>query len=85
MHLLSFLKSDPLPCTITDFISRQGLATYLVIWPEDGVMRKEDIRGIYDGSIFYKKAKEHRQKQKGRLKERQGRAPRLVSLVKKLC
>jgi peroxygenase len=30
-----------------------GLATYIMLWPEDGRMRKEDIRGIYDGSIFY--------------------------------
>jgi peroxygenase len=30
-----------------------GLATYLMLWPEDGRMMKEDIRGIYDGSIFY--------------------------------
>ncbi|KAG0343798.1 hypothetical protein BG004_004992 [Podila humilis] len=27
-------------------------AAYLLLWPEDGVMRKEDIRRIYDGSIF---------------------------------
>ena len=30
-----------------------GLATYIMLWPEDGRMKKEDIRGIYDGSIFY--------------------------------
>ena len=30
-----------------------GIATYIMLWPEDGRMRKEDIRGIYDGSIFY--------------------------------
>lgn len=30
-----------------------GLATYLMLWPKDGRMMKEDIRGIYDGSIFY--------------------------------
>ncbi|KAI1610842.1 caleosin domain-containing protein [Exophiala viscosa] len=34
-------------------------AVYLLLWPEDGIMRKEDIRGIYDGSIFYKKADEY--------------------------
>ncbi|CCF32576.1 hypothetical protein CH063_04936 [Colletotrichum higginsianum] len=28
-------------------------ATYLMLWPADGRMTKEDIRGIYDGSIFY--------------------------------
>ncbi|KAH9861735.1 hypothetical protein J1614_011488 [Plenodomus biglobosus] len=31
----------------------EWLATYLMLWPEDGRMLKEDIRGIYDGSIFY--------------------------------
>ena len=30
-----------------------GLATYILLWPEDGIMRKEDIRRVYDGSIFY--------------------------------
>lgn len=41
-----------------------GLATYLLLWPEDGIMRKEDIRGVYDGSIFYKKAEEYERKKK---------------------
>ncbi|PWW79761.1 Caleosin-domain-containing protein [Tuber magnatum] len=27
-------------------------ATYLLLWPEDGILRKEDVRGVYDGSIF---------------------------------
>jgi len=36
-----------------------GTAVYLLLWPEDGIMRKEDVRGIYDGSIFYKKADEY--------------------------
>ncbi|KAF2036423.1 Caleosin-domain-containing protein [Setomelanomma holmii] len=31
----------------------EWLATYLMLWPEDGRMMKEDIRGTYDGSIFY--------------------------------
>jgi hypothetical protein len=31
-----------------------GLATYILLWPNDGRMVKEDIRGIYDGSLFYK-------------------------------
>ncbi|KAI0172573.1 Caleosin-domain-containing protein [Hypoxylon sp. FL1284] len=31
----------------------EWLATYLLLWPADGRMMKEDIRGIYDGSIFY--------------------------------
>ncbi|RYP55207.1 hypothetical protein DL768_000201 [Monosporascus sp. mg162] len=34
----------------------EWLATYLFLWPADGKMMKEDIRGIYDGSIFYKVA-----------------------------
>ncbi|KAH8894166.1 Caleosin-domain-containing protein [Thozetella sp. PMI_491] len=28
-------------------------ATYILLWPEDGRMKKEDIRRIYDGSLFY--------------------------------
>lgn len=28
-------------------------ATYLLLWPEDGIMRKEDVRRVYDGSIFW--------------------------------
>ncbi|KAG6053375.1 hypothetical protein E4U17_004755 [Claviceps sp. LM77 group G4] len=28
-------------------------ATYYLLWPADGKMKKEDVRGIYDGSIFY--------------------------------
>ncbi|KAF2103897.1 Caleosin-domain-containing protein [Rhizodiscina lignyota] len=31
----------------------EWLATYIMLWPEDGKMRKEDIRGIYDGSVFF--------------------------------
>ncbi|KEY69579.1 hypothetical protein S7711_06208 [Stachybotrys chartarum IBT 7711] len=31
----------------------EWIATYLLLWPEDGHMRKEDIRRIYDGSLFY--------------------------------
>jgi peroxygenase len=37
--------------TVTDWCL--GIATYIMLWPEDGRMMKEDIRGIYDGSIFY--------------------------------
>lgn len=47
-------------------------------------MRKEDVRGIFDGSIFYRKAKEHREKQEKKQQERQTTAPKLVSLAKKL-
>ncbi|KAJ9138345.1 Caleosin domain-containing protein [Pleurostoma richardsiae] len=31
----------------------EWLATYLMLWPEDGKMKKEDIRRIYDGSLFF--------------------------------
>ena len=58
-----------------------GLATYLLIWPVDGIMRKEDIRGVYDGSIFYKKAAQHARKEQ----ERQNKDdPFLNKRVKKL-
>lgn len=40
-----------------------GAAVYLLLWPEDGVLRKEDVRGIFDGSIFYQKAEEHAARQ----------------------
>ncbi|GAA6024045.1 hypothetical protein JCM10207_004502 [Rhodosporidiobolus poonsookiae] len=28
-------------------------ATYLLIWPADGVITREDLRTVYDGSIFF--------------------------------
>ncbi|KAG9223447.1 hypothetical protein PLEOSDRAFT_1095851 [Pleurotus ostreatus PC15] len=31
----------------------EWLAMYLLLWPADGLMKKEDIRAIYDGSLFY--------------------------------
>ncbi len=31
----------------------KGIATYLLLWSEDGRMKKDDIRRIYDGSIFF--------------------------------
>ncbi len=33
-------------------------------------MRKEDIRGIYDGSIFYRKAREHEAKKESTRQEK---------------
>jgi hypothetical protein len=42
-----------------------GLATYIMLWPEDGKMRKEDIRGIYDGSLFYTLAERREKKRSG--------------------
>lgn len=41
---------------------KPGLATYLLLWPEDGILRKEEVRRIYDGSIFQYKADEYARK-----------------------
>lgn len=41
-----------------------GVATYLTIWPEDGVMKMEDVRGVYDGSYFYKLAEKKKPKRR---------------------
>ena len=30
-----------------------GIATWILLWPADGRMSKEDIRRIYDGSLFF--------------------------------
>lgn len=47
-----------------DRLTRRGtrLATYLLLWPADGRMAKDDIRGVYDGSIFYTIAARRRHK-----------------------
>ena len=37
-----------------------GLAAYLTIWPEDGIMRMEDVRGVLDGSYLYQVAGDRR-------------------------
>lgn len=34
----------------------EWIATYIMLWPADGRMMKEDVRGVYDGSIFYRLA-----------------------------
>ncbi|TKA62805.1 hypothetical protein B0A55_11249 [Friedmanniomyces simplex] len=49
----------------------EWLAVYLLLWPEDGVMRKEDIRRVFDGSIFQQKADEYAEKcaKEGRTRE----------------
>jgi peroxygenase len=33
-------------------ICLEWLATWLLIWPDDGRLRKEDVRRVYDGSLF---------------------------------
>jgi len=60
----TFLECEYLIASIASNVrlTRVGLATYLLLWPDDGIMRKDDIRGIYDGSIFYKKEAEHQRK-----------------------
>lgn len=30
-----------------------GVTTYVLLWPENGRIKREDIRRVYDGSIFY--------------------------------
>lgn len=30
-----------------------GGMTYVLLWPDDGVVRKEDARRVLDGSIFH--------------------------------
>lgn len=34
--------------------------TFILLWPQDGVLRKNDVRSVIDGSIFFEKAAEHR-------------------------
>jgi peroxygenase len=41
-----------------------GMATYLLLWPEDGRMQKDDIRRIFDGSIFFEIAARREKKLK---------------------
>ncbi|TID27543.1 Caleosin domain-containing protein [Venturia nashicola] len=43
-------------------VAFEWLATYLLLWPEDGVMKKDEIRRVYDGSIFQYKADEYARK-----------------------
>lgn len=38
--------------------------TYLMLSPRDGIVTKEQIRTMYDGSLFYKIAREVEMKQK---------------------
>jgi hypothetical protein len=44
---------------------RPGIATYIMLWPEDGRMKKEDIRRVYDGSLFYEIAARRAGQKKG--------------------
>jgi hypothetical protein len=40
-----------------------GTATYLLLWPPDGVMKKDDVRRVMDGSIFYEKAEQYKKRE----------------------
>lgn len=40
----------------------EWMASYLLIWPEDGVLRKEDMRKLIEGSLFQEKADEYAKK-----------------------
>ncbi|KAL5114809.1 hypothetical protein ACEQ8H_007302 [Pleosporales sp. CAS-2024a] len=37
----------------------EWIALYILLWPQDGKLRKEDILGVYDGTIFSKIADQH--------------------------
>jgi len=41
----------------------EWVATYILLWPADGRMRKEDIRRIYDGSLFFEIAERREKRQ----------------------
>ena len=43
---------------------------YILLWPEDGVMSKEDVLGVFDGSIFYAIAEQHEAKRKTKTVDR---------------
>ncbi|KAH9903947.1 Caleosin-domain-containing protein [Xylariomycetidae sp. FL2044] len=41
----------------------EWLGVWLLVWPADGVLRKDDVRRVLDGSIFEHKAQENAQRQ----------------------
>ncbi|KAF1839514.1 Caleosin-domain-containing protein [Decorospora gaudefroyi] len=42
----------------------EWIAMYILLWPHDGRMYKDDIRGVYDGTVFWKIAEARAQGQK---------------------
>ncbi|KAM3084180.1 hypothetical protein ACMFMG_001718 [Clarireedia jacksonii] len=45
----------------------EWIATWILLWPEDGRMKKEDIRRIYDGSLFFEiAARREREREKAK-------------------
>ncbi|KAL8730134.1 MAG: hypothetical protein Q9181_004759 [Wetmoreana brouardii] len=81
------LESMPLPSinlyADSPFLPPIGIATYLLLWPADGIMKKEEVRGIYDGSIFYKRAEETKRRRAASSRQ-SGTSPGLVAQAKKL-
>ncbi|KAF8469057.1 Caleosin related protein-domain-containing protein [Kalaharituber pfeilii] len=57
----------------------EWLATYILLWPEDGIMRKEDIRRVYDGSIFWDIAEKRENQRMEQLGMKQ-RSSRMIKL-----
>jgi hypothetical protein len=43
-------------------LTELGIAMYILLWPEDGVMSKEDVRGVFDGTMFYAIAERRKSK-----------------------
>lgn len=39
--------------------NKLGIALYILLWPQDGKMHKEDILGVFDGTTFYRIAEQH--------------------------
>lgn len=44
----------------------EWIATYIFLWPEDGRIKKEDIRRIFDGSLFWEFERRNKEKEKFR-------------------
>jgi len=40
----------------------EWIAVYIMFWPEDGIIKKDDIRRVFDGSIFYEIAARRKNK-----------------------
>ena len=48
-------------------LTRIGTATWILLWPEEGLsgkIQKEDIRRIFDGSLFFEMAASREKKRK---------------------
>ncbi|CAL1697937.1 unnamed protein product [Somion occarium] len=60
----------------------EWFAVYLTLWPEDGVMKMEDIRGVFDGSIFYTIADRRNANLQGRSKLKMWKKGRAAARAK---